>query len=75
MDNNDLADRIELETRKRMLSENAEAFIIFRSCIVFRPETLEVEFIPDNDLYGTDAIESFRNQLRQIHQMVKKEMV
>jgi hypothetical protein len=75
MDNKDLADRIELETRKRLHSKNAEAFTIFRSCIFFLPETLEVCLQPDTDLYGTDAIESFRKQLREIHQAVKKEML
>jgi len=70
-----LADKIELETRKRLHSENAEAFTIFRSCITFLPQSLDVILCPDPELYGTDAIESFRRQLHDIHLAVKRDLM
>jgi len=75
MNNLVLADRIELETCKRLHSSNAEAYTIFRSCIAFLPESLEVVLCSDPDLYGLDAIESFRMQLHDIHLAVKADLM
>lgn len=70
-----LAHRIELETRKRLHAVNAEAFTIFNSCITFLPQNLEVTLYPDPELYDIDATESFRKQLRDIHQHVKEDLM
>ena len=75
MYNLELAHRIEFETRKRLHYVNAEAFTIFKSCITFLPQSLEVTLYPDPELYGIDAVESFRKQLYDIHLAVKRDLM
>jgi len=39
------------------------------------PQNLEVTLYPDPELYDIDATESFRKQLRDIHQHVKEDLM